>query len=184
VCWRAQQQGWDACKTKSIAAQPIEDSVLDRVRAIAQYESIIRKVFEHAVEQSAAEAGASKQERKALTAELKKLNQQLARVAAAGSQCRDGDLAELQERILTAERRLAQTGTCSANTEPNDPDVRAALQHFTPVWEELTTRERALIVRAAIERISYDGVTGQVSVVYTTPDIRHMCEGDERRAIA
>ena len=111
VCWRAQQQGWDACQTKSIAAQPIEESVLERVRAITQDEAMVRKVFEHAVQQQAAAAKDSKQERKALTAELKKLNQQLASVITREGKRRDGELAEIQERILTVERRLAEMST-------------------------------------------------------------------------
>jgi site-specific DNA recombinase len=179
VCWRAQQQGWQVCETKSVSAQAIEDSVLDRIRALASDKALMLRVLDECRQQHSAATQEAKGDREMLSSELQRLNRNLARAATNGQ--RESELADLNERILAIEHRLA-TLRARPQTERISPaSVGTALIDFTPVWEELSSRERALIVRAAIERITYDGRTGSVSVTYTTEEIRNMCDSPERK---
>jgi site-specific DNA recombinase len=179
VCWRAQQQGGDACKTKSVAAPVIEDSVHERIRVLATDESLIRKVIEQVRAQRSAGRKTDNEDRQTLTAELQRLNRRLARAAA--DTRKQSELPDLNEQILRIERKLLNIGTANDCDEPIDSDIGTTLHDFSPLWEKLTTRERTLVVQTAIERISYDGTTGQVSVIYSTEEIRKMCEGVESK---
>jgi site-specific DNA recombinase len=51
-------------------------------------------------------------------------------------------------------------------------DLRAALASFTPVWDHLTSHERARVVQLLIERIDYDGGTGKIGITFAPAGVR------------
>jgi site-specific DNA recombinase len=84
-------------------------------------------------------------------------------------------IAELQERIAEAERRLrdVQQRLAAAGTATIDEhEVRTALSSFTPLWEAMTPREQARVVRLLVERVAYDGDAGTVSLTFSPTGIR------------
>ncbi len=107
VCATAQQQGWDACPSKSLPAHQIEDSVVERVRDLARNPQIIAETVEQAQEHSAAGATELRTELQAGERELRPLNTDLVKTAATtGNGMRVDRMADLQDRVGTLERRL------------------------------------------------------------------------------
>ena len=51
-------------------------------------------------------------------------------------------------------------------------DLRAALAAFDPVWEHLTSAERARVVQLLIERIDYDGGTAKLAITFSPEGVR------------
>jgi site-specific DNA recombinase len=170
VCATAQQRGWDACPSKSLAAQQIEDSVVEHVRQLARNPQIIFETIRQADEQSAVGAAGLRAELQAGEKELRRLNADLVKVAATtGNGMRVDRLADLQERIGSVERRMseirAELGALEADAV-SEEEVVEALKAFDPVWKSLNTNEQTRIIRTVIERVGYDGRTGKVAVTF------------------
>lgn len=182
VCHTAQQRGWDACPSKSLAAQQIEDSVIENVRAMARNPQIVLETLRAVREQSAVGATELRAELQAGERELRRLNADLVRVAATtGNGMRVDRMADLQERIGSIERRMseirAELGVMDANSVTED-EVAEALRAFDPVWKSLNTNEQTRIVRMLIERVGYDGRTGKVAVTFRSAGFKALCEGN------
>jgi site-specific DNA recombinase len=78
-----------------------------------------------------------------------------------------GRLADLQERIATAEQRLAAIDAERSELEHRqvtEADVARALADFEAVWDTLTPREQGELLRLLIERINYDGRDGTIAI--------------------
>lgn len=82
VCATAQQRGWDACPTKSLPAQQIEDSVVEHVRKLARNPQVVLETVRAAQKQSAGGAAELRAELQAGARELRRLNADIAKAAA------------------------------------------------------------------------------------------------------
>jgi len=183
VCSTAQQRGWDACPSKSLAAQQIEDSVVERVRGLAQNPQIVAETVRQARQLAEANFGELRAELEACERELRRLNRDLVKVAATtNTGMRVDRLADLQDRIGSTERRMSEIRADLGALEReavSEPEVAEALATFDPVWESLNTNEQTRIVRTLIERVGYDGRTGKVAVTFRSAGFRDLCEGRE-----
>ena len=74
-------------------------------------------------------------------------------------------LTEVRERHLTLSGELV-----------NEREVVQALSLFDPVWESLTPREQARIVRLLVERVDYDGRQSTVSVTFRPTGIKTLAQ--------
>ena len=179
VCITAQQKGWDACPTKSVAAQSIEDSVVARIRAFGADSRIVHQTVRKVREQNEAASGEMAVELKVALKDLARLQGELVKVAAApGNGLRTDRLADLQEQMRVAERRAgevrAELDVLAAETVDED-DLRKALRSFDPVWQSLNTAEQTRLIRAVIERIGYDGRTGKIAVKFRAAGFKAIC---------
>jgi site-specific DNA recombinase len=97
----------------------------------------------------------------------------------------DGDrsvvsrLADLQERIDMAERRL--TGVREQAQEVrrqgiDEEEARKALSSFDPVWASLTPLEQARLVGLLVKQVIYDGATGKVAITFHPTSIRALAD--------
>ena len=186
VCATAQQHGWDACPSKSLPAQQIEDSVVAHVRELARNPGVVAETLRQVQEQSAAGAVELRAELQAGERELRQLNADLVKVAAtAGNGVRLDRMADLQDRAGALERRMsevrAELGANEAEAVTEE-EVREALRTFDPVWKSLNTNEQTRIIRTLVERVGYDGRTGKVAVTFRSAGFKALCGGghDER----
>jgi site-specific DNA recombinase len=62
----------------------------------------------------------------------------------------------------------------SALTDP--AELQDALRKFEPLWEQLTTAEQELFIRALITEVRYDGSTETVTVGFRSEGIMKLCE--------
>ena len=181
VCLTAQQRGWDACPSKSLAAAQIEDSVVARVRDLAQNPQIVAETVRQARRLAEANSGELQAEFQAGQRELRRMNADLVKAAATtGNGMRVDRLADLQERIGSVERRMSEISVELVAMEAeavSEEEVAEALATFDPLWKSLNTNEQTRIVRTLIERVGYDGRTGKVAVTFRTAGFRTLCEG-------
>ena len=181
VCATAQQRGWDACPSKSLPAQQIEDSVAEHVRALARNPQVVAETLRHVQEQSAAGATELRAELQAGERELRRLNADLVKVAATtGNGMRVDRMADLQDRIGSLERRMSEIRAELAALEGEavgEKEAAEALKAFDPVWKSLNTNEQTRIVRMLIERVGYDGRTGKVAVMFRSAGFKALCGG-------
>ena len=74
---------------------------------------------------------------------------------------------ELVAKTLEEARRQAEPGQ-----RISAEDLRAALEEFDAVWAQMTTPEQAEAVQTLIERIDFDGRTGEIDVVFKPEGVR------------
>ena len=186
VCLTAQQKGWDACPTKSVAAQSIEDSVVARMRALGADPRIVLETARKVRERVEASSGELAVQLTVADKDLTRLQRELVKMAATpGNGLRTDRLADLQEQIRAGERRAgevrAELDALAAETVDED-DLRTALQSFDPVWQSLNTAEQTRLIRAVIGRIGYDGRTGRIAVTFRAAGCKAICAAARQEA--
>lgn len=96
----------------------------------------------------------------------------------ASSGALNGDLvrlAEIQERIGVAERRLSEIEderTRLATQDITAELVAAALGEFDAVWGTLTPKEQARVLALLIERVDHDGTSGNVAITFNPTGLK------------
>lgn len=88
-------------------------------------------------------------------------------------------LADLQERIAQAERRLARVRDqlqSAGRTLLDEQEVARSLALFEPVWEALTPHERGEVLQLLVERVDYDGKTGQVAITFQAGGVQALAD--------
>jgi site-specific DNA recombinase len=147
VCATAQQRGWDACPSKSVSAQAIEDSVLEKIRAVVTHPSVVETTVEEVFVQGGQRGRELATERAAVEKELGRLHAALNRAASASGRDsrRVARMAELQDRIRAQEKRAAEIQVEMEEAETSaigESEILEALRKFHPVWTALTTANR------------------------------------------
>ncbi len=51
-------------------------------------------------------------------------------------------------------------------------EVDSALEAFMPLWETLSPREQARVLRLLIQRVDYDGANGKIAVTFQADGIK------------
>jgi site-specific DNA recombinase len=173
VCLSAQKKGWHTCATKSVPAGEIERFVAEQVRRVGREPAVLDRTLRQMREQTD-KAVADRH------AELKALDRELARHAAAMKKLLAnpdaGDaIPALQERIEAAQRKVTESKEQLHALEAQivDPtEVAAALASFAPVWEQLSPKEQARLIRLLVERVDYDGAQGSVAITFRPGGIK------------
>ncbi len=110
--------------------------------------------------------------------DLHKLIEQLG--AASANDVATALLAEIQERVQTAERRLSELRDERERLQRDqidEADAAHALASFNPLWETLSTREQARL-ELLIERVDYDGRDGTISITFHPSGIKALADRD------
>ena len=180
VCLTAQQRGWDACPTKSVAAQEIEDAIVSRIRHLGSDPRIAAETARKAREQGDTRSDELEADLKVANRDLGRLQRELAKVVAApgGNGMRMDRLADLQEQIRTAETRALELRGELAELVAkaiDERDLQKALTAFDPVWSALNSGEQARLIRTVIDRVGYDGRTGKIAVTFRAGGFKAIC---------
>ena len=168
VCSRAQKRGWATCTTKSVPAGELERFVVDQVRRVGRGPAVLAATLRQMGDRQERARADLAAERRAAGRELARLHAALKKVLGAGVPDAD-HLARLNEQIQLAEQRATALAEreLALQQEHIDPAVVAeALTAFDPVWERMSPREQARVVRLLVERVAYDGAAGSVAVTF------------------
>ena len=185
VCVNAHQNGWNQCPTRSVSAPAIEQAVVDQIRGFAHHASVVEEVVRQLGAQRLAAAEGAEREKRTSEKELHRLSQEmvgLIRVMGSGnsaSKIASDRLAELQERTGVLERQLGEVGDRLAQSiEPlvDAVSLRSALEAFDGVWSEMLPREQDRFVRSLVQSVTYDGVSGIVTVSFRSAGIKQLCD--------
>ncbi len=158
ICQTAQKRGWHACPSKSIPAQQIEQFVVEQVRRIGQNPALVAATVKQGRAREQECNAALDREMGVLQRELRQIQGDIRRTVAhaAKDACADAHLADLHERARVAEQRLSELSQERAKADRATPgltDVEAALKGLA-VWETLTPREQAAVVRLLVARVT------------------------------
>lgn len=156
TCRHSREHGASSCPMPSLPAAEIERLVVDELATIA--------TTPHLVDQVAAEAmrrhHTAMVEARERQTEAERLLAQ-ARTTAARSP-EDANLAGLMRQAQGQAKAAAGTVAELAANTPSTTAVRRILGAFDGPWAELSPRERYLLLRALVERITLDGHLGKV----------------------
>jgi site-specific DNA recombinase len=184
TCVSAQKRGWDSCPSKSIPAAEIEAVVLKQIRCIGRDANLLQATLAQAQKQEDARMVELDAERRVLErdlarwhADLRSLSGQLG--GAEGDRSIVSRLADLQERIDMAERRLSGVRDQVQEVRRqriDEEEARQALSGFDPVWAALTPLEQARLVSLLVQKVNYDGATGKVAITFHATGIRALAD--------
>ena len=181
VCQKAQKRGWHTCPSKSIPAPEIERFVVDQVRCIGRDATLVAETLREVRQQGQKRIKELQAERIVLERELGRHNADLRKlVGALGANGTVTDrMADLQERIRTAEERATQVREeliALGRELLDEKEVAKALALFDPVWDMLSPREQVRVVRLLVQRVDYDGERGTVSVTFHPSGIKTLAD--------
>lgn len=192
VCSAAQKRGRATCPSKSVPAGPVEEFVIDRVRAVGRDPDFCDQVLAETRVAAAERGEALEAERAAIRSDLGAWHGDLRRLA---TRLADGDsagdhldrVADLQTRIAAAEERLrgieGELRGLARRTIPA-ADATRVLAAFDPVWATLTPAEQGRAVRLVVAGVEYDGSDGRVTVAFHPTGIHALTDAfAEREAI-
>ncbi len=171
VCANAQKRGWHNCPSKSIPAGEIEKFVVDQVRGIGSDPTLLAETLGGARAEAKARIKELEAEKSGLARELARHNAQMRDLAGSigsGGTATDR-MADLLDRIRGVEQRLAAIREEMATLGRDlidEKEAARAMAAFDPVWETLTLREQARVLRLLIQRVDYDGDNGTVAVTF------------------
>jgi site-specific DNA recombinase len=144
VCSHAQKSGWHACPSKSVPAGEIERHVIDQIRGIGTDPALVRETLHQAVLQADEEGAALRAEQNGLQRDAGRwqaeIRQLLDEVGKRTNPTALQRLAELQERVRTAEGRASEVRARLTTLEQQritEDEVASALCTFDPVWNAL-----------------------------------------------
>jgi site-specific DNA recombinase len=178
VCVNAHQKGYHQCPTRSVSAPAIEQAVVEQIRGIASSPAVVDNVLESLGEQRVADIESLEREKRLIERELERLSQELAGLVRAGGKLAVDRMAEVQERASALERQLREVREQLAAWEGqtvNVADVRRTLREFDRLWAEMTPREQEKFVKTLVDRVTYDGWSGEVTVGFRTAAIKQLC---------
>ncbi|MCW5756710.1 MAG: recombinase family protein [Phycisphaeraceae bacterium] len=190
VCLRAQKRGWHTCPSKSIPAAEIERLVVEQVRAIGRDPALLNATLKHARKQAQEAIAALEAQRAALERDLKRHYREvrtLASEAASSNGAAAARLGDLNERIRAGEQamtELREKAVALSREIVDEREVAEAMKAFDPVWETLSPREQARVVRLLVQQVDYDGGTGTVSLTFHPDGLRALSAEAEVEEVA
>jgi len=173
-CSHAEKNGHGACPSKMIPADRVEQFVVDQIRRVGSDTQLQQATFEQAVAQVKAQRRGLQAERKRLQRDLvtaksdvERLVGAVSRVTGAAGDAIAAELEKVQRHVQTVEARLREIDGehDRLKTQEVDRDELArALAEFDPIWDALLSPERERVMHLLIDRIDYNGATGQLAI--------------------
>jgi site-specific DNA recombinase len=136
---------------------------------------LLNETFAEARVQGNARVAELEAERRGLERELGRWNAEVRKLVGDASTPAVSRLADLQERIRDAERRMTEINEqmiALGQEMVDEREIALALSVFDPVWDSLTQREQARIVQLLVEQVDYDGAAGKVSITFRPSGIK------------
>lgn len=177
VCYTAQKQGWHACPSKSVPAEQLERFVIEQIRAVGRDPAVMALALDQARAQALEETAAFESDARIAEREINRIRAEMTKAGtdAASNAHAATRLADLHERLRDAERRLTDLRDQAEWARRNlvtKSEVDSALDAFAPLWDALSPREQARVLRLLIRRVEYDGANGKVAVTFHANGIK------------
>ena len=152
--------------------------MVDRIRGVGRDPDLVARTVEEARKQLAARKAELDAQAKQLRVDLEKAHTDLrttlraiprgSRPGRQGAPAREEAIRALEDRLRAVDEEVAALGG-----QRIDPaDLRAALAAFDPVWNHLEPAEQARVIQLLIERIDYDGGTGNLAITFRPGGVR------------
>jgi len=187
ACANAVKRGRRACPSGSLPAVEIENTVVDQIRCIGSDPALLGDTVAEARKDVEAALKRLACERRVVERGLARLQADLRRIVADGPVVGPsaGRLADLNDQVVAAERRLAEIDCRAAELEAervDTADVAAALSDFDNVWRALSPREQARIVQLLVQRVEFDAGEATIEVSFHAAGIKTLANGERDAA--
>jgi site-specific DNA recombinase len=174
VCLNAQKRGWSTCPSKSVPAGDIERFVVDQIKAMGKDPAVLAATVRQAHAQGRKALSEYKARERMFQKELAGLSAARRKAEAAGRSPVD-----TQDRIRDVEQRLTlvREEALARSCEIVDThEVESALSLFDPVWQTLSPKEQARVIRLLVERVDYDGKNGTIGITFRPNGIKTLAQ--------
>jgi len=179
LCLRAHRQGRASCPSRSVPAREMDAVVVDKIRAIGSDPELVAATVEQARQALLArrreletEASRLQQALDDAHAEIRKGMVGLSRSHMGQSRPATPDQRDDVQRLEDALATVRWEQEALRGRRIDAADLQAALASFNPVWEHLTSHERARVVQLLIEQIDYDGGSGSLKITFAPKGVR------------
>ena len=186
VCARYTKRGAASCPGSRVPLATIEAFVVEKVRGIGRDPSLVAATIAAAERDVAARGPQLVEDLRKLGLEERRMTTERANLLNAVSQggadipslvarLKDVDTAisNVQERVSTLRAEIDGL----ENHVIDEQDLRAALESFTPIWNELFPKERARILQLLVERIEFHGAKNEVTITFRPEGVRSLAQG-------
>jgi site-specific DNA recombinase len=165
----------------------MERFVVDQIRSVGKDRVLQAETFKQARALGEKRTRQLEAEKVALDRELQRHAAALHGLASQVDRQNTADrMADLQERIRTAEQRATQVReelVAIGRELVDEGEVARALEVFDPVWESLSHLEQARAIQLLVERVDYDGARGTVSVVFHPAGMKLLAHDSKIREV-
>ncbi len=185
VCGKAMKRGWYTCPSKSVPAGELERFVVDQIRSIGRDPSVLAETIQQVRAQSQKAIADLEREQRTLERDISRRSKALKQHLATAPEGSGADAARQRDELHRLETRLTEVRErhlALSRELVDEREVMQALSLFDPVWESLTPREQARIVRLLVERVDYDGQNGTVSVTFRPTGIKALAQEETEDA--
>jgi site-specific DNA recombinase len=187
VCSKAQKFGWHTCKSKSVPAAEMERFVIDQIRSLGTDPEFVENVLEQIGDVATAELVGLRDQERIAEREIRQCETEMQHLSTK-SPDQTQRLAAAQERMRIATEQLSaiqqEIHDCDIEV-PERAVVQLALQEFDPVWNALSPREQERVLKLLVQRVDYNGETGQVDITFAPDGFEIFLEQfSEARAVA
>jgi site-specific DNA recombinase len=166
-----------------VPAGEIERFVVEQIKAIGEDPAVLARTVCQARSQGQSSLVELEAEERMLQKELARHHADLRKFAAASNKA--GEMAIAQEGVRAAEQRateLRDRMVALSGEIVDEREVEAALSVFDPVWDTLSPKEQARIIRLLVERVDYDGKKGTIAVTFRPNGIKTLAQQFEEAA--
>ena len=181
VCLKAMKRGWYTCPSKSVPAGELERFVVEQIRSIGRDPSVLAETIRQVRAQTQKAIADHEREQRALERDIARQSKALKKQLAGAPESNGADVACQRDELRRLEVRLTEVRErhlALSSELVDEREVVQALSLFDPVWESLTSREQARIVRLLVERVEYDGQNGTVSVTFRPTGIKALAQAE------
>ncbi len=187
TCSKAIKEGWAKCPLKSLPAAEVENLVLEEIRRIAHDGEFREEVLRQACVSADAELAELGIQRQQLERQLARDHAEIRRLVEVPdpNSVTSARMADIHERITRDERQLVQNRSRVAEIEHGritPADVAAAFADFDNVWNELTTRERAHVMRLLVARVEFDPSDSTIAISFHPSAIKSLANAHTEEA--
>lgn len=185
VCLHAQTRGYEVCPCPSIPAEQIERFVVDQIRVIGRDPSLLAASVGEIALRANEDTHHLGQEAKLLASQIHAAYGELSQVAI-HSDALDR-VATIQSEIDKHQRRLVeirkqQDGLSQSQIDPQD--VERVFGRFDPLWEAMSPNDRGELLRLLIQRIDFDGKSGEIELLFHAGGIRTLVDQHQEGDVA
>jgi len=172
-CRTRSDRGKEACATRRVSAQPLEDMLVERLRREACRPGLVREIKKELAVQVAERRKQVASDRERLPRELARLRTEADRLYVAIGRTTGEAREQFAERLLGLTEQIAEN---QERLERMESDAKAleeldanaewvveALGRFDEVWEVMTHDSRRRLLHALVTSVVYNEATGTVT---------------------
>jgi len=174
VCGRALAEGARACPKSRAPAGELEQHVVAQVRSIGRDAALVEATVvaaQNDMQTRKAELLAASRDHEGQVRKLAGERANLIKAIGQGTPALGDRLSEVDRLLEESQGRVADARAellALNRHQIDEARLRETLEQFDPVWDELFPKERTRLLSLLLERVAFDGRTGDVEIRFRT----------------